>query len=130
MNLAVDVTIRRAGVEHEPADEGDSLSVGIDDGTSSGFSALFMRTAEMDLDSELDPYCIVTSSGGSYYGGVVRVEISREILAVDFSEDAARALGIDAARWNCALEIGGGEFEALRSGLERVFESSVDVIFR
>ncbi|HUN31840.1 MAG TPA: Imm10 family immunity protein [Trebonia sp.] len=120
----LDILIRHAGVEHEPVDRFDSLSVGMDDGTSSGFSVLFMRSSDFDLDSDLDldPYCISTSSGASHYGGITRVAIGRGRVEIEVSESAAQALGAESIRWNFPLEVSDAEFEALRDGLRRVFE--------
>ena len=128
----MDVTIRRAGVEHEPIDEGDSYSVGVDDGTSSGFSVLFMRSSDIDLEAEpgVDPYCITMSNGRSYYGGISGAAIERGLLEIDLTDEAASVLGVESTHWNFLLEITDNEFEALRSGLERVFQPSVHLLRR
>jgi hypothetical protein len=123
----MDITIRRAGIEHEPVDEGDSLSVGIDDGSDSGFSTLFMRLSEMDLDSDadLEPYCIVMANGASCYGGILRASITRSALEIDISAEAAAALSADSTELRFRLEVSASEFDELSSGLERVLRPAV-----
>lgn len=122
----MEFTVRRAGTEHEPLDEGDAFSFGVDDGSTAGHSILFMRTADEDLSEELDldPYCISLENGRSHYGGVIRIELDRERLRFYVSDVAADALRVDSTHWDLALEISDQSYEELRSGLRRVFSST------
>ncbi|MEW1832331.1 Imm10 family immunity protein [Streptomyces sp. NPDC088196] len=116
-------TVRRAGVEHYPLDDDDAYSFGIDDGSASGRSVLFMcmENEEIEEGADLEMYCLSLENGRSYYGGIQRIDISRERLRVELDDEAVEVLRADPSPWDLALDISDEVYEELKAGLRRVF---------
>lgn len=79
-----------------PLDGGAGLLAAVAEGADgSGFSIQFSRAAswdQQDRDLGMDTYCISTSEGATYYGGVVEMTAGSGFIDVDLKPKAARTL--------------------------------------
>lgn len=72
-----------------------------------------------DIESGMDTYCLVVSSGASHYGGVLKWDVEECSLALTFDEVAAKELGVEQAV-KIDLKVEASDVSMLRGGLQRV----------
>jgi Immunity protein 10 len=77
---------------------------------------------DQDYELGMDTYCIVTSTGATFYGGITACVLSHARLSIRLSLEATNALGVSG--FDIALLISSGEKEQLKGGLIKLFDGS------
>ncbi|HTJ67412.1 MAG TPA: Imm10 family immunity protein [Actinospica sp.] len=74
-----------------------------------------------DIATGLDTYCLLDQDGAIHYGGLTRVVLGADRLALTLTDAAAEEFGVDNAANTVTLRIPPRETGRLAEGLRRIF---------
>jgi hypothetical protein len=78
---------------------------------------------EQDAELGMDTYCIVTSSGATFYGGITSCLLSDKMLKIELTQEASDMLGT--AGFEISLSITNDAWQNLKDGLKTLFDNDV-----
>jgi hypothetical protein len=67
----------------------------------------------------MDTYAVTNESGGVVYGGIIGYEVTRDVLRIRLTEEAARGLSVP-SEVTLALDVDAAALERLRLGLNEI----------
>jgi hypothetical protein len=117
-------TAQRVAAEEWPETDTFIVAFGENADGSGQYLAFQTRLAaydDQDVAQGMDTYCLVNDMGACVYGGVAAYRFTRRALSLQLDERASKMLGVG-RRYIVGLHTDADEWEAVRAGLERVFD--------
>jgi hypothetical protein len=117
-------TAQRVAAEEWPETDAFIVAFGENADGAGQYLAFQTRLAaydDQDVAQGVDTYCLVNDMGACVYGGVAAYQFTRRALILQLDERASQVLGVG-QRYIVGLQTDEDEWEAVRAGLERVFD--------